>query len=74
MDRLYSTLFVRPVGGAAKLVRFLDREVVETYVRGTGLGANLLGRAVRLAQNGNAQTYLSALLAGVVLLAVLVAV
>ncbi|MFC8450276.1 NADH-quinone oxidoreductase subunit L [Kitasatospora sp. NPDC057223] len=74
VDRLYSTLFVRPVGGAAKLVRFLDREVVETYVRGTGLGANLLGRAVRLAQNGNAQTYLSALLAGVVLLAVLVAV
>ena len=74
VDRLYSTLFVRPVGGAAKLVRFLDREVVETYVRGTGLGANLLGRAVRFAQNGNAQTYLSALLAGVVLLAVLVAV
>ncbi|WP_395295724.1 NADH-quinone oxidoreductase subunit L [Kitasatospora hibisci] len=74
VDRLYSALFVRPVAAAAQLVRFLDREVVETYVRGSGLGANLLGRAVRLAQTGNAQTYLGALLAGVVLLAVLVAV
>ncbi|MFJ2866399.1 NADH-quinone oxidoreductase subunit L [Kitasatospora sp. NPDC087314] len=74
VDRLYHVLFVRPVAAAARLVRFLDREVVETYVRGSGAGANLLGRAVRLAQTGNAQTYLSALLAGVVLLAVLVAV
>ncbi|WP_030232257.1 NADH-quinone oxidoreductase subunit L [Streptomyces sp. NRRL S-350] len=74
VDRLYGALFVRPVVAAARLVRFLDREVVETYVRGSGVGANLLGRAVRLAQTGNAQTYLSALLAAVVLLAVLVAV
>ncbi|WP_328956360.1 NADH-quinone oxidoreductase subunit L [Kitasatospora purpeofusca] len=74
VDRLYSALFVRPVEAAARLVRFLDREVVETYVRGSGAGAELLGRVVRLAQTGNAQTYLSALLAGVVLLAVLVAV
>ncbi|MFE2107101.1 NADH-quinone oxidoreductase subunit L [Kitasatospora sp. NPDC059463] len=74
VDRLYAALFVRPVEAAARLVRFLDREVVETYVRGAGAGAGLLGRAVRLAQTGNAQTYLSALLAGVVLLAVLVAV
>ncbi|MER7579537.1 NADH-quinone oxidoreductase subunit L [Kitasatospora sp. NPDC097691] len=74
IDRLYHVLFVRPVVGAARLVRFLDREVIETYVRGSGAGVNLLGRAVRLAQTGNAQTYLSALLAGVVLLTVLVAV
>ncbi|KJK56921.1 NADH-quinone oxidoreductase subunit 5 family protein [Saccharothrix sp. ST-888] len=74
LDRLYSVLFVRPTVAAAQLVRFLDREVVETYVRGAGGSANLLGRLVRLAQNGNAQAYLSALLAGVVLLAVLVAV
>ncbi|MER6359726.1 NADH-quinone oxidoreductase subunit L [Kitasatospora sp. NPDC001527] len=74
VDRLYGALFVRPVEAAARLVRFLDREVVETYVRGAGAGAGLLGRAVRLAQTGNAQTYLSALLAGVVLLVVLVAV
>ncbi|MEU8513105.1 NADH-quinone oxidoreductase subunit L [Kitasatospora sp. NPDC048722] len=74
VDRLYTALFVRPVIAAARLVRFLDREVVEGYVQGSGIGANLLGRAVRLAQTGNVQTYLSALLAGVVLLTVLVAV
>ncbi|BFV58691.1 NADH-quinone oxidoreductase subunit L [Kitasatospora sp. CMC57] len=74
LDRLYSALFVRPTLAAARLVRFLDREVVETYVRGTGTGANLLGWAVRRSQTGNAQTYLSVLLGAVVVLTVLVAV
>ncbi|MFE1319076.1 NADH-quinone oxidoreductase subunit L [Kitasatospora phosalacinea] len=74
VDRLYTALFVRPTAAAAKLVRFLDRAVVETYVRGAGAAPGWLGRAVRLAQTGNAQGYLSALLAGAVLLAVLVAV
>ncbi|GAA0662590.1 NADH-quinone oxidoreductase subunit L [Kitasatospora atroaurantiaca] len=74
VDRLYSALFVRLTIAAARLVAFLDREVVETYVRGAGNGANALGWIVRRAQNGNAQAYLSALLAGVVVLTVLVAV
>ncbi|GLW71225.1 NADH dehydrogenase [Kitasatospora phosalacinea] len=74
VDRLYSALFVRPTAAAARLVRFLDRAVVETYVRGAGAAPGWLGRAVRFAQTGNAQGYLSALLAGAVLLAVLVAV
>ncbi|MFF8842331.1 NADH-quinone oxidoreductase subunit L [Streptomyces sp. NPDC015127] len=70
VDAVYSALFVRPVRGAAQLVRFLDREVVDTYVRGSGTGARLLGTAVRRAQTGNVQTYLGALLAGSVVLAV----
>ncbi|MEU0658113.1 MULTISPECIES: NADH-quinone oxidoreductase subunit 5 family protein [Streptomyces] len=70
LDAVYSALFVRPVRAAASLVAFLDREVVETYVRGAGSGTNLLGRAVRRAQTGNVQTYLSALLAGSVVLAI----
>ncbi|GAA4853565.1 NADH-quinone oxidoreductase subunit L [Kitasatospora terrestris] len=74
VDRLYSALFVRPTGALARLVQFLDREVVETYVRGAGNGATALGWLVRRAQSGNAQAYLSALLAGAVVLAVLVAV
>ncbi|MDH6111092.1 NADH-quinone oxidoreductase subunit L [Kitasatospora sp. MAP12-15] len=74
VDRLYDRLFVGPTLGAARLVRFLDREVVEGYVQGAGGGARMLGWAVRRAQSGNAQTYLSALLAGVVLIAVFVAV
>jgi NADH-quinone oxidoreductase subunit L len=74
LDALYAALFVRPVLAAAGLVRFLDREVIETYVSGTGAAPRLLGAAVRRAQTGNVQTYLSVLLAGSVVLAVLVAV
>jgi NADH-quinone oxidoreductase subunit L len=70
LDAVYSALFVRPVRAAAALVRFLDREVVDRYVRGAGTAPRLLGAAVRRAQTGNVQTYLSALLAGTVLLAV----
>lgn len=70
LDAVYSALFVRPVAAAARLVRFLDREVVETYVRGAGGAPRLLGAAVRRAQNGNVQTYLGALLAGSLVLAV----
>ncbi|MFD4946415.1 NADH-quinone oxidoreductase subunit L [Streptomyces sp. NPDC058239] len=70
LDALYTTLFVRPVQAAASLVRFLDREVVDTYVRGSGTGARWLGIAVRRAQTGNVQTYLSALLAGSLVLAI----
>jgi NADH-quinone oxidoreductase subunit L len=74
LDALYGVLFVRPVLAAASLVRFLDSEVVETYVKGAGGTPKLLGAAVRKAQTGNVQTYLGALLAGAVVLAVIVAV
>ncbi|GAA4671920.1 hypothetical protein GCM10023347_27410 [Streptomyces chumphonensis] len=68
VDALYQRAFVTPVQGAARLVRFLDREVVDAYVRGAGTATGWLGRAVRLAQTGNVQTYLSALLAASVVL------
>ncbi|MFC9286562.1 NADH-quinone oxidoreductase subunit L [Streptomyces sp. NPDC057052] len=70
LDAVYTTLFVRPVQAAASLVRFLDREVVDTYVRGAGTLPRWLGAAVRRAQTGNVQTYVSALLAGTVVLVV----
>ena len=70
LDAVYAALFVRPVQAGATLVRFLDREVVDTYVRGAGALPRLLGAAVRRAQTGNVQTYVSALLAGTVVLAV----
>ncbi|WP_406726052.1 NADH-quinone oxidoreductase subunit L [Streptomyces sp. GD-15H] len=72
LDAVYTTLFVRPVQAAASLVRFLDREVVDTYVRGAGALPRWLGTAVRRAQTGNLQTYVSALLVGTVVLAVAV--
>lgn len=74
LDAVYSRLFVRPVLAAARLVRFLDREVVDTYVRGAGTSARLLGTAVRRAQTGNTQTYVSALLAGSLVLTIAVVV
>ncbi|MCQ9134083.1 NADH-quinone oxidoreductase subunit 5 family protein [Streptomyces hilarionis] len=70
LDAVYRTAFVSPVLSAASLVRFLDREVVDTYVRGAGALPRWLGAAVRRAQTGNVQTYVSALLAGTVVLAV----
>lgn len=70
VDAVYQALFVRPVQAGASLVRFLDREVVDTYVRGAGALPRWLGTAVRRAQTGNLQTYVSALLAGTVVLAV----
>ncbi|MFG3517423.1 NADH-quinone oxidoreductase subunit 5 family protein [Streptomyces bobili] len=72
LDAVYATLFVRPVQAGASLVRFLDREVVDTYVRGAGTLPRWLGTAVRRAQTGNVQTYVSALLAGTVVLVVAV--
>ncbi|MFJ7325792.1 NADH-quinone oxidoreductase subunit L [Streptomyces cyaneofuscatus] len=70
LDALYTALFVRPVQQAARLVRFLDRTVVDTYVEGSGAATRLLGTAVRRAQTGNVQTYLSVLLAGSLVLAI----
>ncbi|MGV9939912.1 NADH-quinone oxidoreductase subunit 5 family protein [Streptomyces sp. NPDC003401] len=70
LDAVCTTVFVRPVQAAASLVRFLDREVVDTYVRGAGTLPRWLGAAVRRAQTGNVQTYVSALLAGTVVLVV----
>ncbi|MFD3996356.1 NADH-quinone oxidoreductase subunit L [Streptomyces sp. NPDC058583] len=70
LDAVYRTAFVRPVLAAASLVRFLDREVVDTYVRAAGSSVKGLGWLVRRAQTGNVQTYLSALLAGSVVLAI----
>ncbi|MGW7409830.1 NADH-quinone oxidoreductase subunit 5 family protein [Streptomyces sp. NPDC054833] len=72
LDAVYAALFVRPVQAGASLVQFLDREVVETYVRGAAELPRLLGAAVRRAQTGNVQTYVSALLAGTVVLTVAV--
>ncbi|MDX3383706.1 NADH-quinone oxidoreductase subunit L [Streptomyces niveiscabiei] len=72
LDAVYDALFVRPVRSAARLVRFLDREVVDAYVGGAAALPRWLGTAVRRAQTGNVQTYVSALLAGTVVLAVTV--
>ncbi|MEE1930939.1 NADH-quinone oxidoreductase subunit L [Streptomyces sp. TRM 70351] len=72
LDTAYDRLLVAPVRGAASLARFLDREVVDAYVRGAGTATGWLGAAVRRSQTGNVQTYLSVLLAGSIVLALAV--
>ncbi|MEU3328975.1 NADH-quinone oxidoreductase subunit 5 family protein [Streptomyces albus] len=74
LDALADAVVVRPMARAARLVRFLDREVVDTYVVGAAGGSRLLGAAVRRAQTGNVQTYLGALLTGSLVVAVIAVV
>jgi NADH-quinone oxidoreductase subunit L len=44
VDGLYVRLVARPVLAVAQLVVFLDREVVDAYVRGAALTTTLTGR------------------------------
>ena len=73
IDTLYRSAVTAPVQALARVVRFVDDEVVDAYVRGTGRGARLLGGLLRRSQTGNVQTYLAVLVSGVVLLALTVA-
>jgi NADH-quinone oxidoreductase subunit L len=74
VDGLYAALVRAPVRLAAKASLFGDRAVIDTYVKGAAQSAWLLGGGVRRGQNGNARLYLTGLFAGVVVLAVAVAV
>ncbi|MGH3326320.1 MAG: NADH-quinone oxidoreductase subunit L, partial [Streptomycetales bacterium] len=69
VDAAYAALVVRPALAIARLVRFTDHEVVDAYVRGSGVAARLLGAGLRYSQNGNVQVYLTGLLSGVVVIA-----
>ncbi len=51
-------------------MRFLDRTVIDTYVRGAATAPGLLGALARRAQTGNVQSYLTVLAAGTLVLAV----
>ncbi|GAA3443706.1 NADH-quinone oxidoreductase subunit L [Planomonospora venezuelensis] len=69
-DSAYRALFARPVLALARLVVRTDDRVVDGAVRGSGRAALGLSGLVRLTQNGNAQLYVTGLLAGVLLIAV----
>jgi NADH-quinone oxidoreductase subunit L len=72
VDQLYDAGLVRPVRTAARVVLDVDRRRIDATAVGAGRGASLTGAGLRLLQNGNVQAYLSALVAGV--LVVLIAV
>ncbi len=72
-DPAYDRAFVAPTRWLAGGVVVSDRDVVEPYVRGSGSSARGLGMVLRLAQNGNVQVYLSAVVVGAVLVGAAVA-
>ncbi|GAA4709105.1 hypothetical protein GCM10025782_01430 [Pedococcus ginsenosidimutans] len=70
VDRLYVALVATPVLALARLVVFLDREVVDAYVRGAAVGAALAGRGGdRAHQAERAATGLAWVVAGAVAVA-----
>ncbi|MEU8173272.1 NADH-quinone oxidoreductase subunit L [Microbispora hainanensis] len=70
VDAAYAALVARPVLRLARGVVRTDTRVVDGAVRGSGRATLGLSGLVRLAQNGNAQLYVTGLFAGLVLLAV----
>jgi NADH-quinone oxidoreductase subunit L len=68
VDDFYDRALVRPVRLATRAVRRTDDEVVLGAVLGTGRGARWMSGAIARTQGGNITTYLTGLLAGVLLI------
>ncbi|TDC62267.1 NADH-quinone oxidoreductase subunit L [Actinomadura sp. GC306] len=68
VDEFYDAVIVRPMKAVARYVVAFDRSRVDAAVTGTGRGALRVGELLRVPQNGNAQSYLTGLLAGVVVI------
>jgi len=68
VDDLYAAAVVRPVRALARRVVTVDGRGVDAAVVGAARGARELAEPLRLPQNGNPQTYLTGLIAGIVLL------
>ena len=68
-DRLIDVALVRPTRAAARFVGYVDSNVIDAYVRGSGTGARGLGTKLRRLQTGSIQFYLTCLFLGVVIMA-----
>jgi NADH-quinone oxidoreductase subunit L len=67
VDELYQTALVRPVRAATRAVRWTEDSVVLGAALGSGRGTRWLSGAVARTQGGNITTYLTGLLAGVLI-------
>jgi NADH-quinone oxidoreductase subunit L len=74
VDAVYTLLVVRPVRALAEMVVHTDEQAVDAAVEGTGRSTRRLGGLLRATENGNPQTYLSGVLAGVVIIVLAVVV
>jgi NADH-quinone oxidoreductase subunit L len=70
VDRLYDWVLVKPIRLLARGVLINDRDVIDSYADGAGAAARGLGRALKLAQNGNVQAYLMVVVVGAAAIAV----
>lgn len=70
VDALYDRLIASPVRWLARGVVRTDEQVIDGAVLGSGRLTVGLSGLVRLAQSGNAQLYITGILAGVLLIAV----
>ncbi|MGH3496524.1 MAG: NADH-quinone oxidoreductase subunit 5 family protein [Nocardioidaceae bacterium] len=68
IDTLIGWAIVRPVEYAADIAVTADTDVVDAYPRGIGVSAGALSWLARRAQSGNAQTYVSVVVIGLLLL------
>src|SRR4051794_2264072 len=68
VDDVYDTLLVRPVGRVARAVVQIDDRGVDAAVVDAGRAAGFTGGVLRLLQRGNIQTYLTGLIAGVLVI------
>ena len=74
VDELYDATIVRPVGVLARAALGIDRRGIDATAVGSGRAAVLLGMGLRRLQTGNVQTYLSALVVGMLVVVVSVSV
>ncbi|MBO2451371.1 NADH-quinone oxidoreductase subunit L [Actinomadura barringtoniae] len=68
VDEVYAAGIVRPVQALARYVVAFDDKGIDAAVVGTARAARRLGGVLRVPQNGNAQGYLTGLIAGVVVI------
>jgi NADH-quinone oxidoreductase subunit L len=74
VDEFYDASIVRPARALGRAVVGVDRRGLDAAVLGTGRAATAVGGGLRYLQNGNVQAYLSALVAGVLVVVISVSV
>jgi NADH-quinone oxidoreductase subunit L len=68
VDEVYAAGIVRPVQALARYVVAFDDKGIDAAVVGTARAARRLGGVLRVPQNGNAQAYLTGIVAGMVVI------
>ena len=74
IDELYGAVVIRPVGILARFALGIDRRGIDATAVGSGRAAMLLGGGLRRLQTGNVQTYLTVLVAAVLVVVLSVSV